>query len=418
MQKVIGILSGGGSLPCEIAQSISSAGNQVVIIAIEGEANPEDFMNFNVTFVKWGEVGRIIRIFRQNKVKDIVIIGSVKRPNLKNFRTDFGFYKNLFFLFNLIRAGGDDGVLRLVIKLIEKKGFRVLGPKDVAPELIISDGPLGKRNVPDILEADIQYGFNLLEQLAPFDIGQSIVIQRGKVFAIEAAEGTDRMLDRVASNFPRKDQIGVLIKRSKPGQELRIDMPTIGPLTIEKAANAGLGGIVVQSGVTLAAQKKYLINKADEKNIFVTGISPFQYSDSYKVPSLHQKNDFDLALNVLRILATLDHSCGVVSIRRHIIAIETGEGLSNLLQRTSQLRQWGAWHYRRRGTLAVTENSGLTFDHIRSVASLGFSTIVLLTRDQYRVSQHVELQNFANSLGLDFKLEVSLKPKVRNDCAA
>jgi DUF1009 family protein len=270
----LAIIAGGGTLPSALAEAAMARGRAVHILAIRGEAD-EDVARFPHTWLKWGEVGKLFATLEDQRCRDLVIIGAVSRPDLANVRFDFGAIRNLPFLLSL-GMGGDDHVLSSVVRFLEAKGYRVHGAGDVAPELLAGQGKLGaKAPSPEDL-ADIETAFRVVAALGRLDVGQAVVVVKGRVLAVEAAEGTDAMLDRCAElrrggSARRRAATGVLAKAPKPGQEERVDLPTIGPNTIEKAASAGLAGIAVAAGRVLIAERAATIAAADKHGLFIFG---------------------------------------------------------------------------------------------------------------------------------------------------
>lgn len=160
---------------------------------------------------------------------------------------------------------------------MEDNGVRVVGIDDVAPELLVPKGVLGHRQPAAGDHADIARGLQMMAALGPFDVGQAVVIAGQHVLAVEAAEGTDQMLQRIA-DLRRQGRVtapagsGVLVKALKPGQDRRVDLPSIGPRTIENVARAGLAGIAVTAGSTIIADAAEVIAAADSAEIFVVGV--------------------------------------------------------------------------------------------------------------------------------------------------
>ena len=154
--------------------------------------------------------------------------------------------------------GGDDHLLTGMARMLEDHGFRLLGAHEVAPEILVAEGALGQISPSQQDMADIARGFDVLRTIGPFDIGQAVVVANSHVLAVEAAEGTDQMLARVAelrrSRRVRHPGIGVLVKAPKPGQDRRFDLPSIGPRTIDGVIAAGLAGIAVVAGGTIVAE--------------------------------------------------------------------------------------------------------------------------------------------------------------------
>lgn len=356
-EHCLGILAGGGSLPLEIASNVRSTGRDVHIVALEGEADA-DFTGISTEYVNWGAIGRIVSSFKERGVEDLVIVGGVTRPNLKKIKPDFGFFRSIWRIIKIIRAGGDDSVLRKVIGFFEQHGFHVVGVGDVAPELVINSGPFGEHRASSDDFADVAIGFDIIRRLGRFDVGQAIVVNRGVVEAIEGAEGTDRMLQRVAhlrvTKFS-KSQRGVLVKRPKPDQERRIDLPAIGPTTAMLASRAGLGGIAVLAGQAIAARRSSLLSTANESELFIEGCSEEldQQAERAKFDGeisfvqlgaikMSRRDDYDLrkAVGVLEALAPYEIGGAVAVARKHVLAIEVGEGLEAFLARVKSVRQW------------------------------------------------------------------------------
>ena len=224
------------------------------------------------------EVGERRAVFlgalEKSGCNDLVIIGAVNRPDFGNVRPDFGAIKALPFLLGLGK-GGDDSVLSRIVNYIEDKGYRVHGAGDVAPELLAGEGMLSTKTSSAEDKTDIEIAFKVVRALGRLDVGQGAIVAKGRVLAVEAAEGTDAMLQRCAdlrtSGRTRGARAGVLVKAPKPGQEERIDMPTIGPETLRKAAAAGLAGIAVAAGRVLLAERAATIEAANENKLFLVG---------------------------------------------------------------------------------------------------------------------------------------------------
>ena len=271
----IGIIAGSGMMPISVAEAARAAGRPVHLIALEDAAGPE-VEAFPHTWVNIGEIGRTLKVLKKEQCKDLVIIGGVRRPKMGDLRMDFGALTNLPVLMSAL-VGGDNSVLSSIVEFFEKKGFCVVGAHDIAPELLASDGPLGRERPDNQDKADIDMAIDLIEAMGRFDVGQAVVVARGHVLAVEAAEGTDALLERCASikrwNPERDDdRSGVLIKCAKPGQERRVDLPAIGPETIRRAREAQLNGIAIASGDVLIAERADVIAQADKSGLFVVGV--------------------------------------------------------------------------------------------------------------------------------------------------
>jgi DUF1009 family protein len=223
-------------------------------------------------FFRLGAIGAIRAAFKARDCVDLVMIGPVKRPSLLALRPDA---EGARLLAKIGRAAfaGDDGLLAAIIRTLNEDGFRVLGAHDIVADVL---GPAGLLTVtaPDAAAmADVQRGLAVLAALGTADIGQACVVQQGIVLAVEAVEGTDAMLGRIAG-VARPGPGGVLVKIAKPGQDRRADLPTIGTATIENAAGAGLRGIAFEAGGTILTDRAAMIEAADRTGIFLVGITP------------------------------------------------------------------------------------------------------------------------------------------------
>lgn len=391
----IGILAGGGSLPLEIAQRLRARGVRPFLLLIEGEADA-DFSAFDAHPINWGAIGAMIRSFKQAGCREILLAGRVHRPDLTRIRPDLGFFRALPTILRLISAGGDDRVLRGVIGYFEAHGLRVVGPADVAPELLAREGALGAV-APDASTAgDIQIGFSVIRGLGPFDVGQAVVINGGEVAAIEGAEGTDAMLQRLidARGGDVRAAAGVLVKRAKPGQELRVDLPAIGPDTIRRVVEAGLAGIAVEARRTLLIDAATTADRADAAGVFVQasavaaepgevarGRAPADTSIALVgggrlAPRLER--DARKGLRLMAALAPWFRSRGAVVSHGHVLAVEAGEGILPLLSRAARLRQWGARRWRPRdGVMVLAGPDEVTGELITAAAQSALAAVVV-----------------------------------------
>jgi DUF1009 family protein len=271
----VAIICGGGSLPLTVAAAVERDGRPVVLFPIHGWADPADFGRHRHHWLHLGSVGRFRRLARQEGCRDVVMIGNVIRPAIRDLRFD---WLTLRLLPRTIRVfkGGDDRLLSGIAKLFEEHGFRLIGAHEVAPEILVAEGPLGLIKPSPAHAQDIARGFELISAINAFDVGQAVVVADNRVLAIEAAEGTDQMLDRIAAlraegRIRIAENTGVLIKAPKPTQDRRVDLPSVGPRTVEKAAQAKLAGIAVAAGETVIAEPLRVAEAADRAGLFVVG---------------------------------------------------------------------------------------------------------------------------------------------------
>jgi len=272
----LAIVCGAGNMPYRVADAVIKRGGRVVLFALVGWADPAQVEHYRHHWARLGQLGRLRRIARQEGCRDVVLIGALTRPAIAQLRFDL---TTLMFLPRIIRAfaGGDDHLLTRVSRIIEDLGFRLVGAHEVAPEILVPAGQLGRHAASERDRADIAVGQALLAALGPFDIGQAVVVARNRVIAVEAAEGTDRMLARIAQL--RSDGVlalaaktGVLIKAPKPAQDRRFDLPSVGARTVEAAAAAGLAGIAVEARGAVTADVDAMVRAADAAGLFVVGV--------------------------------------------------------------------------------------------------------------------------------------------------
>ena len=167
---------------------------------------------------------------------------------------------------------GDDSLLKVILSETEHLGFHVVGIDTLMPELLAHEGVYGKVKPSHADQADIRQGINVAKTLGRVDVGQAVIVQRGLVLAVEGIEGTAALIKRTAT-LKRKGSGGVLIKVAKPQQDRRVDLPTVGPATVQAVFDAGFKGIAVESGATLLAESEKMIKLADRLGIFVMGVS-------------------------------------------------------------------------------------------------------------------------------------------------
>ena len=275
VQTPLGILAGNGSLPLYIAERTIKSGRDVFILGINATADPK-IENYPHTWLKWGEVDKLFKTLKKQNVEQLLFIGGVSRPDFKDIHFDFGMIRNLPFVFSLT-MGGDDSVLTNIVGFVESKGVSIVGAHEIDPELTADRGVLTKKFPSKVDRKDIEKGIKTVLSLGEMDIGQGAVVAREYVLCVEAAEGTDNMLDRAkglrqwGKGWLNKKN-GVLVKLPKPNQELRIDMPTIGPKTIELVADAGLNGIAVVENKVLISEKQKTIELANKLGVFIIGL--------------------------------------------------------------------------------------------------------------------------------------------------
>ena len=227
-----------------------------------------------------GEIGKILRALKTEECDAVVFAGSVKRPDFESLIPD---WRGAALLPKVLAAAarGDGALLSVMVDTTEAEGFLVVGADEVMQGLKAPAGAITQKTPSaDDLE-DIRKAAAVINALGPFDVGQAAIVANGLVLALEAAEGTDAMLQRcagLADAVKGGAHVGVLVKRPKPGQELRIDLPVIGPATVSQAKEAGLRGIAVEAGAALIIDRNIVVEQADKANLFVYGFSSEELS--------------------------------------------------------------------------------------------------------------------------------------------
>jgi UDP-2,3-diacylglucosamine hydrolase len=275
-QDPLAIVCGSGNMPYRVADAVIGRGRRVVLLALVGWADPLQVERYRHHWARLGQLGRLSRLARQEGCRDVVFIGALTRPAITQLRFDLAALRVLPRLIKAF-AGGDDHLLTRICRIVEDRGFRLLGAHEVAPEILVPAGQLGRHAPSERDRADIAVGQALLAATGPFDIGQAVVVAGNRVIALEAAEGTDRMLERIAQLrregvLKLRDKSGVLVKAPKPSQDRRLDLPSVGVRTVEAAAAAGLAGIAVEARGAVTADLNEMVRQADAAGLFVVGV--------------------------------------------------------------------------------------------------------------------------------------------------
>ena len=271
MPPKLAIVAGGGSLPLALAEACRACERPYFVLALKGFADAGALHGHPYRWARIGAVGRVVAAIREEAATEVVFAGHVQRPSLASLRPD------LYTVRLLARIGagalGDDGLMRHVAEAFEAEGLKVVGVSSILDDALAPPGPLGLRAPDEAALEDIRRGMEVAEALGRADAGQAAVVQQGIVLAIEAAEGTDRMIAR-AGCLRREGPGGVLVKMAKPQQDRRMDLPVIGPATVDAAAAAGLRGIAVEAGGVLVMDREAAVRLADESGLFIAGAEP------------------------------------------------------------------------------------------------------------------------------------------------
>jgi len=260
----IGILAGEGNLPHILALNAKKQGKEVSVIALDGFASDRDFQDYNSIQLKIGQVKKIIQFLQENNVKEVVFAGKVSRPKWSSLYVD-SLGSKLLAKIAINKVLGDDKLLNIIMKFVEEYNFKVISPLDLlGPQDINTKAKPSKSDI-----EDIKLGLHVLEAISDFDIGQSVIVENGYVLGIEGAEGTDELILRTKNLKHHESPSGILVKAFKPTQNSKLDIPTIGPTTIQNAIKAGLKGIAVGRDKVIILEANKAQDLADRANMFV-----------------------------------------------------------------------------------------------------------------------------------------------------
>jgi len=270
------IIAGNGQLPLAVARALEQRGQTPFLVPLRGEAAHELY-RYEHKEISIVEFAKLIRALKDHEIKNIVLAGGVtKRPDLRDLRLDWPTLRVLpRLIFKLGR--GDDALLRAFIAALESFHFRVCGAHQIVPELLADTGMRLTKCLPSAsARQDIELAARAAQMLGTLDVGQGAVAVKGRIVALEGAEGTDEMLARVQQlrhNGRIPSAGGVLVKVMKPAQEARADLPTIGPITIENAYQAGLNGVAVEGQRSFILEPAETVARADHYGMFVDVIT-------------------------------------------------------------------------------------------------------------------------------------------------
>ena len=270
------LVAGAGRLPELVAASLERSGRPFRVLAIRGFAERAMRARAEAT-VDLLDIAGILAILRAWGPVSVVPAGGVSRPNPAAI-LNAAALRNREAL-KALSDGGDDRLLRGALSLLEENGHAVVGVHEVAPDLLSPLGVMGRHRPDEAARESIAQGQALLAALSPYDVGQAAVLVGQRALAVEGPEGTDRMLARARTLARRplgygSPQAGiVLVKLAKVGQDLRVDLPAIGPRTVANAAAAGCVGLAVQAGFTLIIDRPATIAAADRMGLFLIGLA-------------------------------------------------------------------------------------------------------------------------------------------------
>ncbi|MDC0349002.1 UDP-2,3-diacylglucosamine diphosphatase LpxI [Alphaproteobacteria bacterium] len=269
-KNTLGIVMGRGDLPALLIEACKKKKRSYFLLPIEGQAEESFVKSHPHAWISFGQIKKTLDLLKENNIKELVFGGTVRRPSFFSMKLD---RKGLQWLFSIgFKAFGDDGLLSGLTKFLEKEGLKIVGVPHIVKELLIPYGALGKIKPSAQDKESIQKGFIAAKELGKRDVGQGVVVENSILVAKENIEGTDAMIHLATERFQGKKE-AILVKVSKPNQEERMDLPTIGPKTIEMLSRHGYKGVALEAGAGLILNQKQTVTLANEKGLFVYGVA-------------------------------------------------------------------------------------------------------------------------------------------------
>jgi lipid-A-disaccharide synthase len=265
---MIGIICGGGDYPRLVVDACVKKRLNFCLIFLNGFCSKENWPESASISINLGEIGKAVSFLNGNKVKKIVFAGRVRRPNFSRLSID---KKGSAWLLKLGKStfAGDDALLRALTNLIQEEGFEVISGADLLDDIFLSEGVFSERKPSAQDWDDIHAGLSAAKKIGISDLGQSVIVHDGNVLGEEDEDGTDALITKCGR---RRGKGGILVKISKPQQDCRLDLPTIGVETIETLHKNGFHGVAVEAGKCIVINKKDVIKRADELNIFIAAV--------------------------------------------------------------------------------------------------------------------------------------------------
>lgn len=272
MSTGLGIISGTGALPRLIAEKCKATGRKYLVVAFKGASLDwsKDHPNVEITFEKQG---KLFKELQNNGCTSVCFAGAMQRPQINPIKFDGHGMKLISQVLSATKQG-DDASLRIILEYYEAQGFSIEAAHQILPDIVASTGVLTQKAPNEADKRDGARAFEILEGLGTLDLGQGAVVARKACLGLETVQGTDEMLKFVSASraeFPpnAKKGAGILYKAPKPGQELRVDMPTIGADTIRNAHAAGLSGVIIAANTVMIINRAETISVANELGLFI-----------------------------------------------------------------------------------------------------------------------------------------------------
>lgn len=272
----LGVIAGRGCSVDALLDACDRKDIEVFIVAFDGQTDEKTIQGRAHMQSRFGKAASIIKTLKSHDITDLVFVGSMRRPSFSELKPDVA---TAAFLAHIsMKSLGDDGFLGAIKTYLSEQGFILHGVHKFADELLAPKGVLTKAKPKKADQIDIIKGVQISQILGGADVGQAAIVQEGLVLSVEGIEGTQGLLERTI-DLKRKGRGGVLVKTCKPQQDKDLDLPTIGPDTIDQAIACGLSGVVVHAEHSLILERGEVIARANRGKIFVVGIDTADYSD-------------------------------------------------------------------------------------------------------------------------------------------
>lgn len=264
----IGLIAGAGELPLILARILKEKGYSLVIVGLNNFASNklQEYAD-SIEFIPIGKVGEIINYLKKNGVKELLLTGKIPKKliyDLDSIKPDLRAIKMLF----TAKLRGDHEILKIIEREINKEGINLIDISKICPELLTPPGVLSKEKPTKDQWEDIHYGFKIAKTIGELDIGQTVVIKDKAVVAVEAIEGTDETILRAGKYVIDT----VVVKVSKPQQNLKLDPPAIGVATIENMKDGKARVLAIEANKSIIINKREVIEKANDFNIIIVGV--------------------------------------------------------------------------------------------------------------------------------------------------
>ena len=268
MPERCGIIAGQGKLPLELANSAVRRGFEVIVFPIEDQFD-QCFKKYETIPINLGSVARTRQLFLEFRIKKMIMAGKVKWPLMADLQPD----DDAKDLLEKMNTKGDDKVLRVLRDYFLEKGIELIGADTLLPNRLLPAGVLSGELTESQMEKPIKLARSVLDGLGMVDVGQSVIVQNGRVLAVEAAEGTDDMLVRSKELIDSSGGVAFFVKMCKSGQDRKLDVPVVGCKTVELAATSGIRAIVLEAGgIFLADELEDIIMLCERHGVSLVSI--------------------------------------------------------------------------------------------------------------------------------------------------